>query len=113
MPFEGDGLSESFDEGLLETDLPGCHVGDLKSGRIPPDRMKPQSPTGKWFVIPGMRVDPEIDRLIDEVLSAVSAPELLVREVLDALRTRFDVTEEEADHSPERLSFKLPRELVA
>ena len=47
------------------------------------------------------------------VTAGASAPELLVREVIDALRVRFDVTEEEADHSPERLSFKLPRELVA
>ena len=47
------------------------------------------------------------------VTAGASAPELLVREVLNALRQRFDVTEEEADHSPERLSFKLPRELVA
>jgi len=47
------------------------------------------------------------------VTAGASAPELLVREVIDALRERFDVTEEEADHSPERLSFKLPRELVA
>ena len=47
------------------------------------------------------------------VTAGASAPELLVREVLDALRARFDVTEEEANHSPERLSFKLPRELVA
>ena len=47
------------------------------------------------------------------VTAGASAPELLVREVIDALRERFEVTEEEADHSPERLSFKLPRELVA
>jgi 4-hydroxy-3-methylbut-2-enyl diphosphate reductase len=47
------------------------------------------------------------------VTAGASAPELLVREVIDALRGRFDVTEVEADHSPERLSFKLPRELVA
>ena len=47
------------------------------------------------------------------VTAGASAPELLVREVVDALRTRFAVSEEEADHSPERLSFKLPRELVA
>jgi 4-hydroxy-3-methylbut-2-enyl diphosphate reductase len=46
------------------------------------------------------------------VTAGASAPELLVREVVDALRTRFAVSEEEADHSPERLSFKLPRELV-
>jgi 4-hydroxy-3-methylbut-2-en-1-yl diphosphate reductase len=47
------------------------------------------------------------------VTAGASAPELLVREVIDALRERFEVTEEEADHSPERMSFKLPRELVA
>lgn len=45
--------------------------------------------------------------------AGASAPELLVREVLDALRERFDVTEEIADHTPERMIFKLPRELVA
>ncbi len=45
--------------------------------------------------------------------AGASAPEILVREVVDALRTRFVVTEEEADHTPERMVFKLPRELVA
>ena len=45
--------------------------------------------------------------------AGASAPELLVREVLDALRERFEVTEEVADHTPERMVFKLPRELVA
>jgi 4-hydroxy-3-methylbut-2-enyl diphosphate reductase len=45
--------------------------------------------------------------------AGASAPELLVREVLDALRGRFEVTEEIADHTPERMTFKLPRELVA
>jgi 4-hydroxy-3-methylbut-2-enyl diphosphate reductase len=47
------------------------------------------------------------------VTAGASAPELLVREVVDALRQRFEVTEEETDHSPERMTFKLPRELVA
>ena len=45
--------------------------------------------------------------------AGASAPELLVREVLDALHQRFDVREEVADHTPERMTFKLPRELVA
>jgi len=44
--------------------------------------------------------------------AGASAPEVLVREVVDALRSRFDVTEEIADHSPERMIFKLPRELL-
>ena len=47
------------------------------------------------------------------VTAGASAPELLVREVIDALRQRFEVTEEVADHSPERMVFKLPRELVS
>jgi 4-hydroxy-3-methylbut-2-enyl diphosphate reductase len=47
------------------------------------------------------------------VTAGASAPEVLVREVVDALRERFDVTEEVADHTPERMIFKLPRELVA
>jgi 4-hydroxy-3-methylbut-2-enyl diphosphate reductase len=47
------------------------------------------------------------------ITAGASAPEILVREVVDALRSRFDVSEEEADHSPERMTFKLPRELVA
>ena len=45
------------------------------------------------------------------ITAGASAPEVLVREVVDALRERFDVSEEEADHHPERMIFKLPREL--
>ena len=47
------------------------------------------------------------------VTAGASAPEVLVREVVDALSSRFDVSAEEADHTPERMIFKLPRELVA
>jgi 4-hydroxy-3-methylbut-2-enyl diphosphate reductase len=47
------------------------------------------------------------------ITAGASAPEVLVREVVDALRSRFDVREEQADHTPERMTFKLPRELVA
>jgi len=45
--------------------------------------------------------------------AGASAPELLVREVVESLASRFEVTEVQADHSPERMTFKLPRELVA
>jgi 4-hydroxy-3-methylbut-2-enyl diphosphate reductase len=45
--------------------------------------------------------------------AGASAPEVLVGEVIDALRQHFDVTAEEIDHTPERMVFKLPRELVA
>jgi 4-hydroxy-3-methylbut-2-enyl diphosphate reductase len=47
------------------------------------------------------------------IAAGASAPELLVREVVDALAARFEVSEEIADHNPERMVFKLPRELVA
>jgi 4-hydroxy-3-methylbut-2-enyl diphosphate reductase len=47
------------------------------------------------------------------ITAGASAPEVLVREVVNALSERFAVTEEQADHSPERMIFKLPRELVA
>lgn len=47
------------------------------------------------------------------ITAGASAPERLVREVVDALGERFEVTEEEADHTPERMTFKLPRALVA
>jgi 4-hydroxy-3-methylbut-2-enyl diphosphate reductase len=47
------------------------------------------------------------------ITAGASAPELLVREVVDAFRERFEVEEQIADHTPERMVFKLPRELVA
>jgi 4-hydroxy-3-methylbut-2-enyl diphosphate reductase len=47
------------------------------------------------------------------VTAGASAPEVLVREVVDALAQRFAVSEEHVDHTPERMIFKLPRELVA
>jgi 4-hydroxy-3-methylbut-2-enyl diphosphate reductase len=47
------------------------------------------------------------------ITAGASAPEVLVREVVDALRRRFDISEEQVDHTPERMVFKLPRELVA
>ncbi len=47
------------------------------------------------------------------ITAGASAPETLVREVVDALAERFELTEEEADHEAERMIFKLPRELVA
>ncbi len=45
--------------------------------------------------------------------AGASAPEVLVREVVDALAERFEVREEIIEHEPERMTFKLPRELVA
>jgi 4-hydroxy-3-methylbut-2-enyl diphosphate reductase len=47
------------------------------------------------------------------ITAGASAPELLVRELVDSLRSRFNVSEVEADHTPERMTFKLPRELVS
>jgi 4-hydroxy-3-methylbut-2-enyl diphosphate reductase len=47
------------------------------------------------------------------ITAGASAPEVLVQEVVDALRSRFHVTDEVADHIPERMIFKLPRELIS
>ena len=46
------------------------------------------------------------------VTAGASAPEILVREVVEALGSRFEVTSEIADHKPEGMVFKLPRELA-
>ena len=56
----------------------------------------------EWFGTPGTI----------GLTAGASAPEVLVREVVDALRQRFVVTEEEAAHVNEGMIFKLPRELV-
>ncbi len=45
--------------------------------------------------------------------AGASAPEVLVTEVIDALRERFAVTIEESAHVAEDMVFKLPRSLVA
>jgi 4-hydroxy-3-methylbut-2-enyl diphosphate reductase len=47
------------------------------------------------------------------ITAGASAPEVLVREVVEALGERFEVIEDIAEHEPERMTFKLPRELVA
>lgn len=44
--------------------------------------------------------------------AGASAPEQLVQEVIEAARTRFDVTVEETRVADETVQFKLPRELV-
>jgi 4-hydroxy-3-methylbut-2-enyl diphosphate reductase len=45
--------------------------------------------------------------------AGASAPELLVRELIDTLAERFDVVEQQVEHAIESMTFKLPRELVA
>jgi 4-hydroxy-3-methylbut-2-enyl diphosphate reductase len=45
------------------------------------------------------------------VTAGASAPELLVSEIIDALRTRFDVTVESVVTTEERIAFNVPREL--
>ena len=44
--------------------------------------------------------------------AGASAPELLVREVVDCLRERFDVIEEQVKTADEDIVFKLPRKLT-
>lgn len=45
--------------------------------------------------------------------AGASAPEILVREVVDWLATRFEVTEEQVETARETVAFKLPRGLEA
>ena len=47
------------------------------------------------------------------ITAGASAPELLVREVVDALAARFEVTEEPVEGVEERMTFKLPAGLEA
>jgi 4-hydroxy-3-methylbut-2-enyl diphosphate reductase len=47
------------------------------------------------------------------ITAGASAPELLVREVVDCLRTRFDVTEQPVEGVEENMVFKLPAGLQA
>ena len=47
------------------------------------------------------------------ITAGASAPEVLVREVVDALALHFDVTEEQSEGVIERMVFKLPRGLEA
>ena len=47
------------------------------------------------------------------ITAGASAPETLVREVVEALSERFEVNACETAHVEEKMVFKLPRELVA
>ncbi|EAQ03856.1 4-hydroxy-3-methylbut-2-enyl diphosphate reductase [Pseudooceanicola batsensis HTCC2597] len=45
------------------------------------------------------------------ITAGASAPEVLVNEVIDALRARYDVTVEEVETAQENVEFKVPRVL--
>ena len=45
------------------------------------------------------------------ITAGASAPELLVNEVIDAFRARYDVTVEQVETAVERVEFKVPRVL--
>ncbi|MET0370314.1 MAG: 4-hydroxy-3-methylbut-2-enyl diphosphate reductase [Sphingobium sp.] len=47
------------------------------------------------------------------ITAGASAPEILVREVVDRIATRFIVTEEQVETARETIAFKLPRGLEA
>jgi 4-hydroxy-3-methylbut-2-en-1-yl diphosphate reductase len=47
------------------------------------------------------------------ITAGASAPEILVREVVDHLTTRFAVSEEQVETATETMLFKLPRTLAA
>lgn len=46
------------------------------------------------------------------ITAGASAPEVLVRELVEHLRTRFDVTERQVETTVETITFKLPRGLA-
>jgi 4-hydroxy-3-methylbut-2-enyl diphosphate reductase len=45
------------------------------------------------------------------ITAGASAPELLVTQIIDAFRARFDVTVESVVTRQERIAFNVPREL--
>ena len=45
------------------------------------------------------------------VTAGASAPEVLVEEVIDAFRARYDVTVEQVETAVENVEFKVPRVL--
>ncbi len=47
------------------------------------------------------------------ITAGASAPEVLVRELVDHLRSHFDVTERQVETAVETMAFKLPRGLAA
>ncbi len=47
------------------------------------------------------------------ITAGASAPEFLVREVVEMLAERFDITEREVETTREKMQFKLPRGLAA
>jgi len=47
------------------------------------------------------------------ITAGASAPEILVRELVDRIATRFDVSEREVEMTRETIAFKLPRGLEA
>jgi 4-hydroxy-3-methylbut-2-enyl diphosphate reductase len=44
--------------------------------------------------------------------AGASAPEVLVREIIDALGRHFDLDEHQVTTAEESITFKLPRELA-
>jgi 4-hydroxy-3-methylbut-2-enyl diphosphate reductase len=44
--------------------------------------------------------------------AGASAPEVLVREIIDALAVHFDLDEQQVTTAEESITFKLPRELA-
>ena len=68
-----------------------------------------------FLVDSAARIDWEVlaDVKVLAVTAGASAPEVLVEEVVEACRQRFDVTVEEWTNTVETVKFKLPRGLAA
>jgi 4-hydroxy-3-methylbut-2-enyl diphosphate reductase len=52
------------------------------------------------------------DAKVVGLTAGASAPDVLIAEVLDAFRARYDVTVEEAETARETVQFRLPRQLA-
>jgi 4-hydroxy-3-methylbut-2-enyl diphosphate reductase len=57
-----------------------------------------------WSMVAGARVV--------GLTAGASAPDVLITEVIDAFRARYDVTVEEAETARETVTFRLPRALA-
>ncbi|MDQ7081552.1 MAG: 4-hydroxy-3-methylbut-2-enyl diphosphate reductase [Paracoccaceae bacterium] len=66
-------------------------------------QLVPRASDIDWLALEGVRAV--------GITAGASAPEILIREVIDAFRDRFDVTEKVVETAVESVEFKLPRAL--
>ena len=97
--------------------IPWLGKPHLEQGQI--GGRNPRRATGRGRgALPSPRVGRTSRRVTDDlrwmaITAGASAPELLVREVVERIAERFDVTEQPVDGVEERMVFKLPADLRA